>query len=212
MHNMGKNIVKTITLDAIKGEFLATVAGMHDRSAAFQRRIVLEGVLAVRQLHAALATLPEDGRPSIDKLHTDLASESGSVSKSTLDRWGRVSKIHGDITPSEGSASAVYAVTESGWTAARKVVSEAIESGEVSDADAIVDKVAESMNAHPRKVAAKAPAEVTASDVTDAPYSREAFAESVRALLDKVPDAELTGAIKSLRALVNGYKREAVNA
>lgn len=205
---MSKAINKAATLDALKGEFLATIGGMTERSAAFQRRIVLEGVKAVRTLHAGLAALPEADRVSVDKLHTDLSGAAGSVSKSTLDRWGRVAALHGEIEPSEGSASAVYALTEGGMTAAR----DAFKASTPTTADEIVDAAVEAINSHPKVKAVKAVKQPTAADVLAAGFTPEAFAQSVTDLLDKVPADQLDAARKQLRAIVNGYKREAVSA
>ena len=204
---MGKEITKadTARVDTAVGAFLGTLNGMQDRTASFQRKLVLDGVVAIAKLHGAIAEI--DGAPSRDALHTRIASDAGSVSKSTLDRWGRVSDIHAQlgVKPSEGSASAVYAITEGGWTAAREAVKQ-LES--VESADQLVEIVAEAMNENPRVVAAPKKKELTADAVESAGYTPEAFAASVTALLDRVPEGDVPAAIKQLRAIVNGYQKQ----
>jgi hypothetical protein len=208
MHTMSKEISKTdaAKLEAAVAAFRKELGNMREAAGVFMRRTIFQGVTAIGKLHAELATI--DGAPSIDQLHKELSESDDSVSKSTLDRWGRVAKRHAEleVEPTEGSASAVYATTEGGWTEARKQL-DALTPADVADGDQLVEEVAKAMNQNPRKLTAPKKKELTAADVESAGYTPEAFAASVTALLDRVPADKLGEARKQLRAIVNGYKR-----
>ncbi len=204
-----KNSVEDIpqsALDAMAG----TLTGLANESAAFQRRILLGGVNATSAYLAATGDL----KLSREKLFTAVIGRMGDtgVSLATLRRWGTVVDVHNyfGVTASEGSASTVYKLTESGMADAKRAVL-AIDPVEVNSADELVDTVVATVNALAAIEAAKPTVETsddegidggeTADDVTGAPLSVGAFRESVETLLSQVSEDDRVEALKALRAI-----------
>lgn len=197
-----------VTLPAgVIDQFLTTTAENNEVTGAFARRILLSSVLNLAALRGGV-----DKEVSSEKLFKATIKEGANrgvsvVSLATLRRWEQVVKIHDQfgITPTEGSASAAYALTESGMTAAKKAVTE-LEN--VTNADDLVDVIVESINANPKKAkAVTVSASDTegspsgAGDVIDAPMTSAAFLASVKELFDRLPEEEKLAAAKGLRAL-----------
>jgi hypothetical protein len=191
------------------GAFLAVINTEQDALSAFLSRSLVRLTTATADyLVANEGTVNEKGKPiSRESLFRPIA-DSGAVSMATLRRWATVADEHKrlGIPQTEATASAVYALTESGMTEARNAL-KAIKPEDVSDGDALVAAVSEAINSHPKKVqeitTGEDVADVTPEDVTGAPFSPDAFRESVRALLAQVSDEDQTEARKILRAFAN---------
>jgi len=204
------------------------VAGLFSKIATdadlFRRRSILASVNAIGVLIAGTGTLlNEKGKPvSRESLFDSLNARLGAahaVSKASLRRWGIVYDIHAarGIKPTEQSASAVYALTESGMTAAKKAVA-ANESPKTA-AELVAVAVTELATVDRKIAADKAIAaaglaenEGNPSSVAKAPYTLASFAASVRELSGKVGDADTAQVVKSLRAIATDLAAQAAKA
>lgn len=170
---------------------------LRESAASFTRKTIRSCVEIVGQLTSANEGVSHSALFKALSERTENDGYGKPLSAATLHRYSKVADIHAKlgVAPSDGSASAVYSLTESGQTAARKAV-ESLES--VEDADALVDAVVTAINSNPKTVKAIAQ---TAESAETADYTLESFTASVTELIGKAGNLDPKAVAKALRIL-----------
>lgn len=177
----------------------ATALGeVREGAAAFTRKTIRTCVEIVGSLTSKNEGVSHSALFKALSARTESDGYGAPLSAATLHRYSKVADIHAKlgVVPSDGSASAVYSLTESGQVAARKAV-EALES--VDDADSLVDAVVTAINANPRKVAKAI--EQSAESVEGAEYTLDSFSQSVTDLIERAGNLDPKAVAKALRIL-----------
>lgn len=184
-----------------------SLGSLRSDAAAFTRKTIRSCVEIVGTLTAANEGVSHSALFKALSERTESDGYGKPLSAATLHRYSKVADIHTKlgIAPTDPSASAVYSLTESGQTAARKAV-ESLE--EVADADSLVDAVVSALNSNPRKVAIAAPQ--SAETVETADYTLESFSQSVTDLIERAGNLDAKQVSKALRILAENVSKGTV--